>query len=58
MDIEKIYRFNDENEIPLEELVEDGGFSAIFRKIGCVGDSLSSGGHESLNEDGVKGYHD
>lgn len=58
MDVEKLFRFNDETEVPLENLVEDGGFSAIFRKIGCVGDSLSSGEHESLDENDNKGYHD
>ncbi|MBQ7292765.1 MAG: SGNH/GDSL hydrolase family protein [Clostridia bacterium] len=58
MDIEKIFKFNDESELPLEKLVDDGGFTAVFRKIGCVGDSLSSGEHESLDADGKKGYHD
>ena len=43
---------------PIENLIYDGGFTAIFRTIGCIGDSLSSGEHESLTEDGVKGYHD
>lgn len=44
-------------EKPLENLVSDGGFCAIFRHIGCIGDSLASGELESL-KDGVKGYHD
>lgn len=56
--IEKLFGFNDENELPLEKLTEDGGFSAVFRKIGCIGDSLSSGEHESLNEEGKTGWHD
>lgn len=43
---------------PLEELVSDGGFCGIFRTIGCIGDSLSSGEFESLDEAGNKGYHD
>ena len=30
-------------EKPLDTLVTDGGFVGIFRKIACVGDSLSSG---------------
>lgn len=45
------------SEKPLEDLVSDGGFCAIFRHIGCIGDSLSSGELESL-KDGKKGYHD
>ena len=43
---------------PLENIIKDGGFTAIFRKIGCVGDSLSSGEHESLDANGVKGFND
>ena len=45
-------------EKPLDNMVTDGGFCGIFRKIGCIGDSLSSGEMESLDEDGKKGYHD
>ncbi len=45
-------------EKPLDNIVTDGGFCGIFRKIGCIGDSLSSGEMESLTEDGKKGYHD
>lgn len=58
MNIEKIYKFNDKCEQPLDELVADGGMTAIFRKIACIGDSLSSGEHESKNDDGEIGYHD
>ena len=58
LDIEKLYRFSDESEEPLERLLDDGGFTSIFRKIGCVGDSLSSGELESMTPDGVRGYHD
>ncbi|MBE6607097.1 MAG: SGNH/GDSL hydrolase family protein [Ruminococcaceae bacterium] len=47
-----------ENENPLDRIVEDGGYTAILRTIGCVGDSLSSGEFESTMEDGSKGYHD
>ena len=50
--------FKNENEKPLENLKYDGGFCGIFRKIGCVGDSLSSGEMESLNDKDEKGYHD
>lgn len=47
-----------DGEKPLDRLVTDGGFCGIFRTIGCIGDSLSSGEFESLNEKGEKGYHD
>ena len=46
------------DEKPLENLVQDGGYTAIFRTIACVGDSLSSGEFESLDKEGNKGYHD
>jgi len=45
-------------ENPLDNIPEDGGFSAIFRTIACIGDSLSSGEFESRNPDGSRGYHD
>lgn len=48
----------DPEEKPLDRMVNDGGFAAIFRTVACVGDSLSSGEFESLDEDGKKGYHD
>lgn len=47
-----------EGELPLDRLVDDGGFTAIFRTIACVGDSLSSGEFESRDAEGNKGYHD
>ncbi len=47
-----------EHEKPLDRLVTDGGFCAMFRTIGCIGDSLSSGEFESTKEDGTHGYHD
>lgn len=47
-----------ENEKPLENLVTDGGFTGIFRTIGCIGDSLSSGEFEGTKEDGTNSYHD
>ncbi len=56
MDINQFYF--DENEKPLDKLVSDGGFCGILRNIGCIGDSLSSGEFESLDEDGNRGYHD
>lgn len=45
-------------ENPLETLINDGGYTGIFRKIACIGDSLASGEFESTNADGSKGYHD
>ncbi len=47
-----------ENEKPLDNLAVNGGYTAIFRKVGVIGDSLSSGEFESLDENGNKGYHD
>ena len=46
-----------EGEKPLDTLVQNGGFCGIFRKIACIGDSLSSGEFESMT-DGKKGFHD
>ncbi len=45
------------DEKPLENMVANGGFCGIFRKIACVGDSLSSGEFESMMN-GEKGWHD
>lgn len=48
-----------EDEKPLDRLVTDGGFCGIFRRICCIGDSLSSGEFESSDEKNEnKGYHD
>lgn len=33
----------DKNEKPLDNILSDGGFCAIFRTIACIGDSLASG---------------
>ena len=55
MDIKKLF---DENEKPLDRLIEDGGFASIFRTFACIGDSLSSGEFERLKEDGTHSYHD
>lgn len=46
-----------DGEKPLDNLVSDGGFCGIFRRIGIIGDSLSSGEFESKVE-GITGYHD
>lgn len=48
----------DEAEKPLDTLCADGGMSGIFRTVACVGDSLSSGEFEAVNEAGEKTYHD
>lgn len=47
-----------EAEKPLDKTVFDGGYCSIFRTIGCVGDSLSSGEFEAVGENGEKTYHD
>lgn len=47
-----------EGEKPLDNLVSDGGFTGIFRSIGSIGDSLSSGEFEVLDDAGNKSYHD
>lgn len=56
MDFLKYYQGLSEK--PLDNLVCDGGFCKIFRTIGCIGDSLSSGELESKDYEGVVGYHD
>lgn len=49
----------DKNEKPLDRLDPTGGFTAIFRTIGCIGDSLSSGEFEATDPaTGNKTYHD
>jgi hypothetical protein len=42
---------------PLSQIRHDGGMMNIFRRIGCIGDSLSSGEFEYDNN-GEKGYWD
>ncbi len=56
MDIKKFYCLEGEN--PLDRFPEGLSFTSIFRKIAFIGDSLSSGEFESLNNDGSRGYHD
>lgn len=46
------------DEKPLDNIVTDGGYCTIFRRIACIGDSLSSGEFETINADGEHGYHD
>ena len=50
--------FNDPNEKPLDRLLPDGGFCPIFRRIACVGDSLSSGEFQLMGEDGKWKFYD
>ena len=50
--------FKNENEKPLDNIPADGGYTAIFRTIACVGDSLSSGEFEADNKNGGSSYHD
>ena len=40
---------NQTEEKPLENIVENGGYTSIFRKIACIGDSLSSGEFQIIN---------
>ncbi len=48
-----------EGEKPLDRILPDGGFTNIFRTIGCIGDSLSSGEFEAYSkEKEKKTYHD
>ena len=49
----------DENEKPLDRLTE-AGYSrmSIFRTIAFIGDSLSSGEFETVDENGNRNYHD
>lgn len=46
------------NEKPLENMVGAYSNTAIFRKIAFIGDSLSSGEFETVDENGNRGYHD
>jgi len=55
MDIRHLF---DETEKPLDNLVTDGGFAAIFRTVACIGDSLSSGEFEAIDTTGKRTYHD
>ena len=47
-----------ENEQPLDRLVEGYSNTSIFRTMAFIGDSLSSGEFESVNEAGIHGNHD
>lgn len=43
---------------PLIKKTKDHNLLSIFRRIGFIGDSLSSGEHEGTGENGEKTYHD
>jgi len=47
-------------ESPLLNIIRDGGMMNIFRSIGCIGDSLSSGAYEYRNNDNreAKDFYD
>ena len=47
-----------DDEKPLDRLVESYSNTGIFRTIGFIGDSLSSGEFESLSDEGKRGWHD
>lgn len=46
------------NEKPLDRLVDGYSNTSIFRTIAFIGDSLSSGEFETVDENGTRGYHD
>lgn len=50
--------FGDNNEKPLDKLVDGISNTAIFRSIAFIGDSLSSGEFETVDSDGNTHYHD
>lgn len=50
--------FDRVDEKPLEYPAPDGGYSRIFRRIACIGDSLSSGEFETVDENGVTHFND
>ena len=45
-------------DVPLAQISQLPGFAGIIHSWGFIGDSLSSGEHESHNDDGTTGYHD
>ena len=56
MDIQKYYA--NPAEKPLDNIAVNGGFTRIFRTIGCIGDSLSSGEFQLKRRNGTFGYYD
>ena len=57
MDWNKKLYINDD-EKPLDKLVDGYSFTSIFRKIAFIGDSLSSGEFEQCDNNGNKSYYD
>lgn len=55
--MKKIYEI-DSKEKPLDNIKDTCGFAGIFKKIGVIGDSLSSGEFESTNDKGEIVYND
>lgn len=47
-----------ENEKPLDKLVDGYSHTSVFRTIAFIGDSLSSGEFETRDAEGKPGYHD
>ena len=47
-----------ENEKPLDRLVDGYSHTSVFRTVGFIGDSLSSGEFETMDPTGKRGYHD
>lgn len=47
-----------EDKNPLDNILENCGFAGIFKEIGVIGDSLSSGEFEATDENGQTTYHD
>lgn len=56
MDWNKFFDYKDEK--PLDSFVNGISNTAIFRRIGFIGDSLSSGEFESRNSEQKAGHHD
>jgi len=56
MDIKKLLGKTDD--MPLDNLIEGGGFVPIFRTIACIGDSLASGELQLKKADGTNAYFD
>lgn len=56
MDFKKCLFNTDEK--PLDRLVDGYSHTSIFRTVAFIGDSLSSGEFERLDESGAKHYHD
>lgn len=56
MDIKKF--MGEDSELPLDRMIEGGGFVPILQNIACVGDSLASGELQLNHEDGSQHYFD